>query len=199
MQASSADAVRDKEAAGRERSSMRSALEQLQQEVAGALGPGAMRPGPSGALDLAGAVRQQQSGSGDMAARLRTLQQRLADQELQLTSAQADSQVCKIPSCLCTTIFSEHTPAVVGGASWMCTGACTATLVKQACHQLESIADVELQLTSAHADSQVSNSSRMLGHRPYHYTKEKQTLDGLFTVGKKALLTRSSDSHKRPS
>ncbi len=79
---------------------MRAALEQLQAEVAGALGPQAMRPGPSGALDLAGAVRQQQSGSGDMAARLRSLQQRLAQQELQLTTAQADSQVSYRHSCL---------------------------------------------------------------------------------------------------
>lgn len=73
MQASSAEAARDKEAAERERAGLRAALEQLQTEVAGAT-----------------AQRQQQSGSGDMTARLR---QRLAEQELQLTTAQADSQV----------------------------------------------------------------------------------------------------------
>ena len=65
--------MRDKEAAERERAGLRAALEQLQAEVAGAT-----------------AQRQQQSGSGDMTARLR---QRLAEQELQLTTAQADSQV----------------------------------------------------------------------------------------------------------
>ena len=68
MQASSAEAMRDKEAAERERAGLRAALEQLQTEVAGAT-----------------AQRQQQSGSGDMTARLR---QRLAEQELQLTTAQ---------------------------------------------------------------------------------------------------------------
>lgn len=73
MQVSSAEAMRDKEAAERERAGLRAALEQLQAEVAGAA-----------------AQRQQQSGSGDMTARLR---QRLAEQELQLTTAQADSQV----------------------------------------------------------------------------------------------------------
>ncbi len=67
MQASNADAARDKGAGERERLSLRTALEQQQQ--------------------------QQQAGSGDMSARLRSLQQRLAEQELHLTSAQADSQV----------------------------------------------------------------------------------------------------------
>ena len=85
--------MRSKEAAEREKASARSALEQLQQELAGVLGPGATRLGAPGGPDLASALRQQQTGNSDMAVRLRSLQQRLAEQELQLTTAQADSQV----------------------------------------------------------------------------------------------------------
>ena len=82
VQASSAEAVRDREAAERERAGLRTAMEQLQAEAAGA-----------------GTLRQQLSGSGDMASRVRTLQQRLAEQELQLTTAQADSQVGRMTLC----------------------------------------------------------------------------------------------------
>ena len=91
MQASSAEAVRDREAAERERAGLKTALEQLQAEAAGA-----------------GALRQQQFGSGDMATRVRTLQQRLAEQELQLSTAQADSQVgCMTLVSLFDNVLSE--------------------------------------------------------------------------------------------